>query len=254
MAVGGCGGSFEPSTFAASRCSSRWSGTSAVKIDGDGCDSRHPPTGTRKPPAPSELSAEKAVLNWFGQFENPNGAIAAIGEIRGRLAYTNSPSTVEQALCDLAALIGAKGSRPENEISEGPDGLWLWPKEGFVIEAKSDRDHSLHKKDGGQLLQSLQWFSRSYPAMEAPSAVVAAKVDVADRLSDFPDGTRVLTWEKAEALLQTLEAFYKKVIDEPLFASQPESIRDLLQNSHLRSEAIVSKFTVPLREKKKGGK
>lgn len=209
-----------------------------------------PPTGTRKPPSPSELSAERTVLDWFGQFGNPNGAIAAIGDIRGRLAYSNTPASVERALADLAPLLGAKGSRPEEEIGEGPDDLWLWPTVGFVIEAKSDRDESLYKRDGGQLLQSLQWFGRSYPTMPDPSPIVAAKVDVADRLSDFPDGTRVITWEGVEKLLERLESFYRRVIDEPLFASQPKSIRDLLQNSHLRPESFISEYTVPLREKK----
>lgn len=211
-----------------------------------------PPTGTRKPPTPAELPAETKILKWFSQFGNPNGAIAAIGDLRGRLAYSNAPASVEQALADLAQLLGAEGSRPEDEIGEGPDDLWLWPSVGFVVEAKTDRDESLHKKDGGQLLQSIQWFGRSYPTLPAPKAIVAAKVDVADRLSDFPDGTRVMTWDGAERLLKRLEEFYRRVIQDPLFASQPSSIRDLLQNSKLLPESIVPEFTVPLRGVKKG--
>lgn len=210
-----------------------------------------PPIGTRKPPTPSELPAETRILAWFNQFGNQNGAIAAIGDIRGRLAYSNAPASVEQALADLAPLLGAEGSRPEDEIGEGPDDLWLWPTGGFVIEAKSDRDESLHKKDGGQLLQSIQWFGRSYPTLPAPKAIVVAKVDVADRLSDFPDGTRVMTWDGAGRLLKRLEEFYRRVIEEPLFCSKPSSIRSLLQNSKLLPESIVPEFTVPLRGLKK---
>ncbi len=117
-----------------------------------------PPGVVRRPIMASKFDSQAIVLAWFKEFENPNGAIAAIQDLRTRLSYSSSPESFEQAILELAQLLGAQGIRPEKEFGEGPDDLWLWPSVSLVIEAKNENEKTLHKKDAGQLLLSLQWF------------------------------------------------------------------------------------------------
>jgi len=206
-----------------------------------------PPAVTRRPIATGKLDSQATVLEWYRQFENPNGAIAAIQELRTRLVYSGTPETLEQAILELAPLLGTQGSRPEREFGEGPDDLWLWPSMSLVIEAKNE-DESLHKKDAGQLLLSLQWFKRSYPALKDPVPVMVAKAVVADRKAGFPDGTRVLTQKKMNDLLASLEAFFQTLTAEPLFNLQPRAIAQLQVELGLSAEQFVKKYTEPVKQ------
>jgi len=149
---------------------------------------------------------------------------------------------------ELAPLLGALGSRPEREYGEGPDDLWLWPDISLVIEAKTGNEESLHKKDAGQLLLSLQWFANAHPTRDAPTPIIVAKVDVADRKAGFPADTRVLTPAKMVELLDQLEAFFRGLASSLPLMAQPHVIEEQQASRGLISKQFVSKFTVKLRE------
>ena len=151
-----------------------------------------PPTVAKRAQRHSDEDAPVIMVRWFRQFENVNGATAKILDLKARLSYHAAPKIVEQALLELAPLLGANGSRPEDTLGEGPDCLWLWPDKSLVIEAKNENQESLHKRDAEQLLSSLQWFRNSYPTRGEPVPVFIAKKAKADKLSYFPDKTRVL--------------------------------------------------------------
>jgi hypothetical protein len=190
-------------------------------------------------------------MEWFKQFENPNGAIAAVQELRVRLSFDSSPANMEQALCDLAHLLGAQGSRPEKEYGEGPDDLWLWPDVSLVIEAKNQNQNTLHKDDAGQLLISLEWFKKKYPTRTDPEPVVVAKVSVSDLHAGFPDNTMVITPERMNQLLGSLETFFNRMAFQPLLASNAKSLAKMQEDLNLTPRQIVSHFTVQLEESKK---
>lgn len=86
-----------------------------------------PPSIVKRPKKGKKFSVQSIILNWLKQFANPNGAIASIQDLKARLSFDMPPACIEQALCDLAPLLGAEGSRPEKEYGQGPDDLWLWP-------------------------------------------------------------------------------------------------------------------------------
>jgi hypothetical protein len=144
--------------------------------------------------------------------------------------------------------LGAIGSRPEKELGEGPDDLWLWPEISFVMEAKNENQDSLHKKDGAQLLSSIQWFKKTYPARKDPVPVVVANVTLWDLNAQFPNDTRVITQEKIMDLLNALEAFFNQIIFKPLFASGPKMLAGFQQSLNLTPGKLVSHFTTKSRE------
>ena len=210
-----------------------------------------PPGESKRPKPPIKYDIQASIMEWFSQFENPNGAIANVQDLKAKLSYDLSPPIIEQAVSDLASLIGAKGSRPEKEYGEGPDDMWLWPQHSFVIEAKNDNKESLHKKDAGQLALSLQWFKKTFPALDYPIPLMIANVSICDIKSGFPKNTRVITQEKMNKLLGSIEKLYNRIISEPLLAKNPQSLFNIQQNLKLMPDQFISNFTEELKERKK---
>ncbi|MBW2186714.1 MAG: hypothetical protein JRG71_10070 [Deltaproteobacteria bacterium] len=205
-----------------------------------------PPILVKRPLVQGVSDQAEQISSWFRQFENPNGAIAAIDDLRARLDYNKGYKVVEEALKELASLVGATGTGPEKEYNEGPDVLWQWPALSLIIEAKNQNELKLHKKDSGQLLISLQWFERSYPTLKNFVPVIASKVCSPDRYSDYPDNTRIITQKCMLKLLVCLEKFYVKLASEgPLF-SNAKNISGILFNYKLTPAQFVSEYTVPL--------
>lgn len=205
-----------------------------------------PPAVLRRPLISGKADQGKIVCSWLKSYENPNGAIATLQELRGRLNYNNGYKKVEQALLDLACILGAEGSRPENEFNEGPDCLWLWSNLALVIEAKNENEKTLHKKDAGQLLLSIQWFNRNYPTREKYVPLIAAKISTPDRYTDYPDGTRVIPQTKANEIIDTLEGVINNLISQGSVFWTAQNIENLYQRYKLSSNLFISNFTVPL--------
>lgn len=206
-----------------------------------------PPKTKVRPLTIQESAIQETILKWFKQFDNPNGAIAAIQDLRARLSFEVSPNSMEQALLDLAPLLGLLGSRPEQEFGEGPDDLWLWPTLSFVVEAKNQNKESLHKKDAGQLLLSLNWFSENYRTRPGAQPIVVAKVNLADKKSGFPSNTRVLTPEKMSVLLNEVEKFYQALIQGMPSSLEPKKIAELLPQFGIAPEQFIGRYTVQIK-------
>lgn len=192
--------------------------------------------------APAEI-----VRAWYEEFENANGAVAAVEDFRSRLGFSRKPKSFEQALAELARLVGAEGSRPEAELCEGPDVLWLWSDASLVIEAKNQSAGVLSKRDAGQLALSLQWFDRSYPTRASRVPIVVAPQPIADRLSDFPHGTRVMTPDSLGELLRNLGALYEEMVREPHKTTTTNKLAARLTALVLASDRFVATYTEPLR-------
>jgi hypothetical protein len=207
-----------------------------------------PPGVVKRPKTAKKFSVQAIILDWYKQFENPNGAIASINELKTQMSFDRPPENIEQGLSDLAPLLGAEGTRPEQECGQGPDDLWLWSDMSLVIEAKSQNEDSLHKRDAGQLLQSLEWFKKNYPARNEPIPVVLTKVLVCDRDAQFPSDTRIITPENMRSLLNAVEQFFRKMINEPLLCSTPQAVLKLQQNFNLTPEQFVGEHTVSIKK------
>lgn len=209
-----------------------------------------PPAVAKRPVEIKKYSTQTTMLQWFEEFNNPNGAIAAIEELRTQLSYDLSPEILEQALMNLAKLLGAEGSRPEKTFGEGPDDLWLWSETSFVIEAKNENKDTLHKKDAEQMTFSLAWFKRNYGTRSEPIPIIIAKVINSDRHATFPDGTRVILPEGMQNLLNNLQQFYRTIISKPSKFNNPKRTAELQHNLHLAPEQIVNNYTVKVHELK----
>lgn len=209
-----------------------------------------PPTILKRPPATVESDPRSTMLSWFSRFENGNGAVAAIEALQSKLNFAASAETVEQALLDLAEPLGAAGFRPEKEFGEGPDDLWLWPEHSFVIEAKTRKEATLSRQDGGQMLRSLEWFRRNYATRGDPIPVVASDTTLEERGAQYPGSTRVLTQDGALILMEKLKTFYRRLASETPIFLQPRAIGSIYQEFGLAPERLLAECTVPLKTRK----
>lgn len=207
-----------------------------------------PPNLVKRAVKLSKFNIQQSIVSYFKQFTNPNGIIAQLEDLKSRLSYDNSPSCVEQSICDLSMLVGANGSRPENDYGEGPDDLWLWPNISLVIEAKNQNQDSLHKSDSGQLHISLKWFKDTYPELSDPIPVIFSKVSVSDKRSGFPDHTRVITPSCMSDYLNAIGNFYNSLISQLELLQNFSEIAKTQQCFNLLPEQFVSNFTVQLKE------
>lgn len=190
-----------------------------------------PPMIVKKPLLAGRKTHAELFRDRFIRFENPNAAISELQTIKHNLDYNNNYRVVEKALASLGEILGAQVSRPDHELNIGPDVLWLWGPLSIVIEAKNENQKSLHKKDAGQLMQSVAWYKDSYPTRDAEILIlVAAKVTLIDSDAIFPEGTKLLTPAGLDSLLSQMQTFYVKLIQEgPVFATV-ENIAQLMQD------------------------
>jgi len=208
-----------------------------------------PPQIVKRPPKVEESNVQAIISEWYRQFENPNGVIAAINELKSLMSFEMPHSVIEQTLCELAPLLGARGSRPEKEEGDGPDDLWLWGDVSLVMEAKTENQKSLHKKDAGQLSASVNWFKKNYQTRKNVIPIIACRTNLCDCDAYFPENTRVITSDGINQLFEKLEQFYRKIIAQPLMYSTPKSILKLQQDFSLLPEQFCRNFTKKLRNK-----
>jgi hypothetical protein len=205
-----------------------------------------PPGTVKRPPVLAKFGIQENLVGWFKQFENPNGAIAAIEELRLRLSIDRPANTFEQAICDLGDLLGADSSRPEKEYGQGPDDLWLWGEMNFVLEAKTENEQSLHKKDAGQLELSLRWYERSLPMRSAPQSCMVAKVNKADRNAGFSSSTCVLMPEGIDRLINSLLDLVRAMISDAGLISNLKLLAQRQEAFKLMPDQFKSAYTVPI--------
>lgn len=115
-------------------------------------------------------------LRFLRESANGNELVIRIHTICDRLVFGVESELFEQALAEVAKVIGVSSSRPEKMVGRGPDCLWLGPDGTFlVIEAKDEVELTrteIHKSETEQLLHSLEWFKQEYPGKAARALIV----------------------------------------------------------------------------------
>lgn len=208
-----------------------------------------PPALPRRPSLPGGKTVAEKVLAWYNKFSTPNAAVLEAKRIADSLDLTQPAKKVEAALQLLGEAIGAESTRPEEDYHEGPDNLWFWGAGVLVIEAKSGNENTLHKKDSGQLHDSMQWTRDSYPPFgDRLQPIIVARVTAVDDDAHFPDGTRVLTQAGCNAIGTALHQLVQKLAKVgPVFAT-PEYVLAELQGFGLHPLQFQARHTSALNQ------
>ncbi|HDR9008679.1 DEAD/DEAH box helicase [Burkholderia vietnamiensis] len=203
-----------------------------------------PPTHVKRVLTVNALPAAQRVVSWLQQFANLNAAVIEAKRIHDSLDYGVKPKQLEAALLVLGEALGAESSRPDESYRVGPDNLWFWGDDVFVIEAKNGNEDSLHRGDAEQMHHSMQWVEETYPAHSARRRpVVAARVTRVDNGTLYPEGTRVLTQEGCRALAAAFHQLTIKAAQQGPIVVNPQWVHAEMATFGLLPEQFLGKYT-----------
>lgn len=125
----------------------------------------------------------------------------------------------EQAVCELGRHLGFQTQRPERDVGNGPDVLWMIGELRYlVIECKSGATTDrISRHDAAQLGQSIDWFGEQYGA---DLTVTPVLIHPARRLyanATARASTRIITFDRLAALRRAVEQFATAVAADDQF-------------------------------------
>ena len=174
------------------------------------------------------------------------GYLQAFENVVSDLHPDSSANRFEQALKELALMIGLVSERLD-ERGEGPDVLWLLPeKVGLVIEAKSRKlkKNELTKIEHGQLLVAGEWFANEYPDYECIRTSIHPQ-NLAIRAA-YAEDSYALTFEKLSSLVSDVRILITSLVDSQLDGEHFVAYcNECLAASKVRSDKLVQNYLVP---------
>lgn len=124
------------------------------------------PDGDVAPDLGSLGSAAHAMakLAFASQRQAANATRRAVRALEEELKKDGSPYQAEEAVRELGSHLGFTSTRPDNDLDNGPDGLWVDETNKLVlsIELKTEKVNRLNKEDTGQSHDNVQWVSDEY--------------------------------------------------------------------------------------------
>jgi hypothetical protein len=141
----------------------------------------------------------------------------------------------EQAICDLGEHLGFRASRPEQQLGNGPDGLWmLGSSRVLVIECKSGATtDSISRRDIEQLTHSMTWFRETYDQTLQPTPVMIHPVRSLHPQASALPGTQIITFSKLEELRAAVRKFAGAL------AAVPEELDASVVRARLREHGLL---------------
>lgn len=151
-------------------------------------------------------------------------------------------SKFEQALYEIAKLIGFESQRPDLEFKKGPDNLWsLGGNDYIAIECKNQVTTSrseIIKSEIGQMSNHKGWFEENYPGANCSYAFVHPTNQIADNASPtFP--IKVFTYEGLEELKNRILSFVRSFNKYEISSITEETVSAELQANKLMPNEII---------------
>lgn len=206
-----------------------------------------PPSGIKYLRREGDLGSQAArALAWLNDFDHPNAALLSLDTLKTKLEFSQRFDVFEAALCELGRAIGACSERPEHEFGgKAPDGLWLFAKCGYILEAKSaSKSEVVSKSDFGQLFNSREWFSRNYPEL-VPIPILVHPSEKTDPTASPTSDMRLMSKSELASLLENVRQYVTALSgDQPLFRVEAR-VRELLVLHRLSADQLKAAYTRP---------
>lgn len=185
--------------------------------------------------------------------EDSNKFIISLNGIIDELQFRlDSHRRFEQAMKDLASLIGFVGQRPEVEFGRGPDVLWgVGELRYFAIECKNEATSStICKRDCDQMSGAIHWFNERYDRTCTCIPIIIHPANVVEYQATPNPDMKVINVEKLELLKSAILNFGKNIAYSRGFNNY-SLINRLLEQNNLSSNKFIATFTSGyLKEKK----
>lgn len=193
-----------------------------------------------RPPAmlPADIrrvsSQAERIAEWLSEFNDKNGALIELDELRAKLSFARNYREVEVSIQRLGELLGSDSSRPDDLFNRGPDNLWVFGDTAFVIEMKSEKRAPLSKGDAEQLQHSLLWVEQNYPAIEKRVGYIGSNSLSADVIEDFAFGARVIEEGAFLEMVGRIRSLALSLcVQGPLFSGNPANVQKVLSDFKL---------------------
>jgi hypothetical protein len=202
---------------------------------------------------PTTLSQAQLCLAYLNDnFAEPNKLVVATNALLESLLFEpETASTFEEALKNVAFLLGFRGQRPEDEFGRGPDVLWeVGAQQYLVIECKNGatNEESITKTYANQLNGSMIWFQGEYDQTCVPVPIMVHPSTLFEFASSPHPDTRIITKVKLGELKDAVRSFVQAISQSA--KRDATSIGHLLTHLQLSRQLFLSKFTVGFQKKK----
>lgn len=183
-------------------------------------------------------------------FDDLNNYLIYVDSVLDDLIFIeHTADSFENAIKNVASIIGIHSSRPEKEGAlGGPDNLWAIDNLNyFVIECKNGVKADIteiSKSDCEQLLSSIQWFENLYTSNNCICfPIIIHRTAKFDNHASPDPRMRVMTAKLLEEFKIAVGSFAKVVASDRKIATDANELQKLLVHYKLNEEDIVKFYT-----------
>lgn len=182
------------------------------------------------------------------KFRSNDYLLHVYSEIDSLIFTADSSNRFEDALNNIAIMLGIHANRPDKEFGKGPDNLWaVGNMEYFIIECKneiSSRTTIISKEYCGQMREHIKWFKNLYSGNDATYVpIFIHRSNILDKTAASDQSIRVMNEELLEKFKSAVKAFAESVVHNDVVSSTQE-IQKLLMQYKLNGKAIVDTYTI----------
>ena len=184
----------------------------------------------------------KNVLKYLSKYDTYSDLKSDVDKNLSYLTQGVCASKFEQALYEIAKLIGFESQRPDLEFKKGPDNLWSIGGHDYIaIECKNQVAKSrseIIKSEIGQMSNHKGWFEENYPGASCSYIFVHQTNQIADNANPtFP--IKVFTYDMLEKLKNRALSFTRSFCKYEISSITEETVSAELQANKLMPKEII---------------
>ncbi len=183
------------------------------------------------------------ILGWMKQFNESNALVSKANMVLNNLTFGISHEDFEQALNDLALIIGFESQRPDKEFSKGPDVLWRMGNGHYLVfEAKNQVESNrkrIYKKEAGQLSQHVNWFKHEYQNEEFTPILIHPAFVLSDD-AYLEEGVKIIQQSDLQVIIESVRKFVVSLTSKPINQWTAQDIAVHLQTYQLRPSDFLN--------------
>lgn len=158
------------------------------------------------------------ITKWIHSFDNYEDLYLELDDILSRFKFGVNSDKFEQAVDEIAKILGFPSQRPDKEWKEGPDNLWKIGDNNFLlIECKNNVNvdrNEINKEETGQMNNACAWFEKVYNEVPIKNIIIISTKNIS-RAAGFNKPVEVMRDNKLRLLSNNIRKFYLefKVLD-----------------------------------------
>ena len=184
-----------------------------------------------------------AILDWVQQSSELNAIVSRGNAVLDSLTFGIPHDPFEQALCDIASILGFHSHRPDHQFRRGPDVLWRMTNGHYLIfEAKNQIEpgrQEIYKAEAEQLGHHVTWFEQEYPSEPYTPILVHPSATLAYD-AYLPTKARIIQQDDLNGFVESVRSFITALASKPMAQWTTTEVAALLETYKLRPTDLLS--------------